>query len=82
MPRYCCENCFKNLYVKDFVSSKNHIGDCDYCDSTNVNIVSIEEIGQYFRECFGKAFESIEAGTGAMYDSDTKEYLANQQYSL
>lgn len=82
MPRYCCENCFKNLYVKDFVSSKNHIGDCDYCDSTNVNIVSIEEIGQYFRECFGRAFESIEAGTGAMYDSDTKEYLAHQQYSV
>lgn len=82
MPQYCCENCFNNLYIKEFVSSKNCIGDCDYCGSTSVNIVSVEEIGQYFRECFGKAFESIEEGTGAIYDSDTKEYWANRRYSI
>lgn len=82
VPQYCCKNCFNNLYIKEFASNKNCIGDCDYCGSTSVNIVSVEEIGQYFRECFGKAFESIEEGTGAMYDSDTKEYWVNQRYSV
>lgn len=73
MSQYCCENCFNNLYIKEFVSSKNRIGDCDYCGAANVNIISAREIWQYFRECFDKAFESIDEGTGAMYDSDTKE---------
>lgn len=82
VPQYCCENCFNNLYIKEFVSSKNCIGDCDYCGSTNVNIVLIEEIGKYFRECFDKAFESIDEGTGAMYDSDAKEYVVKQRYSV
>lgn len=82
VPQYCCENCFNNLYIKEFVLSKNCIGDCNYCGSINVNIVSVEEIGQYFRECFDKAFESIEEGTGAMYDSEAKEYLVNQRYSV
>ncbi len=82
MPQYCCEKCFNNVYVKAFVSSKNRIGHCDYCGSTNVSIISVEEIGWYFRECFDKAFEPIEEGSGAIYDSDTKEYLVNQQYSV
>ena len=75
MPQYCCEKCFNNVYVKAFVSSKKRIGHCDYCGSTNVSIISVEEIGWYFRECFDKAFEPIEEGSGAIYDSDTKEYL-------
>ncbi len=78
----CCENCFNNTYIKDFVSSKGSIGDCDYCGSTGVNIVSVEEIGQYFRECFEKAFEPIDAGTGAMYDGDSNEYIVGERYSV
>ncbi|MDO4447005.1 MAG: RES domain-containing protein [Lachnospiraceae bacterium] len=72
--RYCCEKCFSNKYLKEYILSENKGGKCDYCNSNGVNIISTEKIGAYIRECLKKAYEDIENGTGAYWDSEEKQY--------
>lgn len=62
--RYCCEKCFSNKYLKEYILSERNVGKCDYCNSNGVNIISTGEIGAYIRECLKKAYEDIENGTG------------------
>lgn len=71
---HCCEKCFSNSYIQTFIKSHGNVGDCDYCNSRNVYVTSIDTLGFFFRECFDKAYEYIEEGTGAYYDSEEKEY--------
>ena len=72
--RYCCENCFANLHIKEFIIREGENGNCDYCGQKNTHIISNKRIGLYFRECFDKAYETIDTGSGAYYDSEDKDY--------
>lgn len=45
--RYCCEKCFSNKYLKEYILSERNVGKCDYCNSNGVNIISTGEIGAY-----------------------------------
>ena len=71
---YCCTNCFSNDNIKNYIVSHNRIGECDYCGSKNVFTISTEDIGMFFRDCFSKAYETIESGTGAYYDPEDRDY--------
>ena len=75
---YCCEKCFGNQHIKDFIECEDAKGDCDYCGSKNVFIVSIEHIGTFIRSCIPKAYENLDDGTGAYYDSEYKEYYGSK----
>ena len=72
--RYCCDKCFYNIDIKRYIENQNNFGQCDYCNEKDVHIMGVEELGRYFRECFDKAYESLDTGTGAFYDSEDKEY--------
>ena len=65
---------FFNKYLKEYILSERNVGKCDYCNSNGVNIISTGEIGAYIRECLKKAYEDIENGTGAYWDSEEKQY--------
>lgn len=71
---YCCEKCFYNEYIQNYIQDNGSIGACDYCDASNVAVVEVSKLGKYFRECFDKAYETLDAGTGAYYDGEEKEY--------
>ena len=71
---YCCTNCFSNDNIKNYIVRHNRIGECDYCGSKNVFTISTEDIGMFFRDCFSKAYETIESGTGAYYDPEDRDY--------
>ncbi len=47
--RYCCEKCFSNKYLKEYILSERNVGKCDYCNSNGVNIISTGEIGAYIQ---------------------------------
>ena len=84
---HCCENCFINKDIKSFIRKNGVIGTCEYCDSKDVYVILTGKIGAFLRECIDKAYEDVDAGSGAMYDSETKEYLggggqAAIQYSV
>ena len=49
---YCCEKCFYNKYIQNYIQDNGSIGACDYCDASDVSVVEVSELGKYFRECF------------------------------
>ena len=44
----CCINCFNDNFLKDFISKKNEIDNCDYCDSQNVYCIDVETLSCFF----------------------------------
>ena len=73
---HCCENCFTNRYIKEYIRGQREIGTCNYCNAESVYVISTKEIGTYIRECLDKAYENIDGGTGVMYDSEDNENYA------
>lgn len=72
--RYCCENCFSDMYLKNYIRENGEKGTCEYCNSQGAYIITTEQIGEYIRECIKKAYEDVGGGTGANYDPEEKEY--------
>ena len=72
--RYCCENCFSDIYLKNYIRGNGETGICEYCNSQSVYIITTKKIGEYIRECIEKAYEDVNEGTGAYYDSEEYGY--------
>lgn len=84
---FCCENCFTNIHIKEYIKEQNILGQCDYCHAKNSFVINIVDIGAFFRESFNKAYEPLDAGTGSYYDPEEKEYCGQggepaQRYSV
>ena len=75
---YCCDKCFINDSIKKYIIRNSSItGDCPYCSSKNVPLISTVQLGKYMSECIDKAYETIEGGTGAMYDNEDDIYVGS-----
>lgn len=45
----CCINCFESSYLSQIIVNNKQVGDCDYCDSKDVNIFDPTELIIFFR---------------------------------
>lgn len=73
---YCCEECFENMGIKNFVrENKESLGYCKYCGTNNASLISLRTLKQYLCSCIDKAYDDIDNGTGAMYDSEDRIYI-------
>lgn len=73
---YCCEACFENIPIKKFIrENKEFFGTCKYCGTNNTSLISLTTLKEYLCSCINKAYDDIDNGTGAMYDSEDKIYL-------
>ena len=73
---FCCSNCFNNHFIQKYIEDNaEEEGNCPYCKSNKVQMISLETMGKYLRECIEKAYEGCDDGTGAMYDSEEEMYL-------
>lgn len=71
----CCDKCFKNQDIINYILSNGVIGDCPVCGNRGVKTISLKELGQFIRECLDKAYEELDEGTGAIYDSEDECYI-------
>ncbi|BAK97759.1 hypothetical protein OBV_05610 [Oscillibacter valericigenes Sjm18-20] len=71
----CCEECFSDPEIKKFIEAEGNIGVCDFCDSQNVNVRTVEDVGNFIREGLSRAYEHVEDFTGAMWDSESSRYI-------
>ena len=72
----CCPSCFVNSFIQQYIDDKyEDEGCCPYCKAENAHLISVKTLGAYLRECIDKAYEHCDAGTGVMWDSETKDYL-------
>ena len=44
----CCENCFNDLFLKEYIKENGEIGDCDFCNSKNVHCIPPTELADLF----------------------------------
>ena len=44
----CCENCFKDLFIKGKIKNDGKLGDCNFCSSKKVNCIDPSELEKYF----------------------------------
>lgn len=72
---YCCVNCFNQSDIADYIRGCRQFGNCDYCGTQNIEVISTKKAGEYIRSCLDKAYEPLEEGTGAWYDSEEKQYV-------
>lgn len=70
----CCEFCFENKHLIKYILNNGAKGDCDYCGAKECYTIDLDVIGEHMRDCIAKAYEDVEAGTGAYYDSEEKTY--------
>tara|TARA_R110001632_G_scaffold63318_2_gene151433 strand:- start:93820 stop:94848 length:1029 start_codon:yes stop_codon:yes gene_type:complete len=45
----CCINCFTSDYLISIINADDRIGDCNFCNSTNVSIYAARELADFFR---------------------------------
>lgn len=73
---FCCPHCFENKYISDYINDNYEtIGNCPYCYSESMPLISVRELGIYMRECIEKAYDGCDDGTGAMYISEDKIFI-------
>lgn len=47
---YCCSNCFWDAELKSYIiTNSNGIGDCDFCQSKNTEVLNTLELSDYFQ---------------------------------
>jgi hypothetical protein len=73
----CCEKCFDDKYIKQFIVDDNNKGDCDYCGSSGVFVADTSEVGQFIREGLNRAYENVD-DSGVYWDSEEKVYTAGE----
>lgn len=52
----CCVNCFSNPFIIKWIQENGDIDECGYCGSENAEVVAVEDIGDFIRECLSKAY--------------------------
>lgn len=75
--QFICRNCFTDKELKGFILSQGNIGDCNCCESKRVEVISIEEVLDFFKELFdnfqpkkdGKSLISIIQGNWSMFSN-------------
>jgi hypothetical protein len=73
----CCENCFDEEFIREFIKESEEKGNCDYCSGKDVYIAELSDVGEYIRKCIGKAYEDVDE-SGLYWDSEEKEYTAGK----
>jgi len=57
-----CHNCFADKELKSFViASRSSVGNCDVCGSTNVHLIDLNELFDFFQE-LGACFKVVNQG--------------------
>lgn len=75
---YCCEKCFKEKAISNYIrkyGNKHKYEKCSFCNSKNIYLIKPYKLRKYLLRIIYKKYEDIDNGTGAMYDSETKEYI-------
>lgn len=73
--RKACIQCFKDKVVREEISERNELGDCDWCGAKKVCIIPIFELGELFR-----GVVSIYEPAG--FNGDSLGYLLQDEWEI
>lgn len=73
---YCCEKCFKEKEIVNYIIQYNKMGKCSFChEDSPVYIRSAKEVGDFIRDGVRRAYEHVDEMSGAMWDGEEKRYI-------
>src|ERR1700728_1027338 len=58
----CCSECFSSYYLKGIINSSTTKGDCNFCGSENVVVISPRRLALFFRSIFDLYSVNAEIG--------------------
>lgn len=73
MDKFCCMNCFSESAIRNFIESKDMLGDCDYCRSESIHICGVKDVGEFVMEGIERHYEDAANQVG--YASSEGGYL-------
>ena len=73
MCEWCCENCFKEKNIVDFIIDSRDVGNCDYCKSKEVYVASLAIVGDFIREGISREYEPIDS-YNSRYDPEEQGF--------
>lgn len=62
---FACDNCFSDRELKAFIYSQGNVGNCEYCDSKESNIIKLDELFDFF-EVLLSNFEHSDKGSSLL----------------
>lgn len=71
----CCINCFNNKTLHYDIHYKNTLGNCEFCDSTNIHIYTTEDLSELFVPLFD-LYEEDQDGV-CIYEALYKDFYNN-----
>lgn len=77
---YCCTNCFMDNYIIEVIKDYDEVGDCDYCESEEVNIVDEDELVHYFG-IVKKLYKPLMIGENMTTDDDAVD-IGEQLFTI
>jgi hypothetical protein len=81
--KFCCTNCFHDRFLKkQILGFSDKIGNCNYCNSSNINILNIEKLQDFF-EIIIELYEENEDGISLseILDKDWKIFNLSTELS-
>lgn len=74
MELKCCTECFENAEIRAYIEDVGEVSTCNYCKSEQVYCAPLDVVGDFIRDGVERAYETVDDGTGSMYDSDSESY--------
>lgn len=68
------KNCFNEKEIIKYIKNNGQNGSCPYCGSNNVLTMTTDKVGTFVRMGVKRAYEHLEEGTGAIFDSEEKRF--------
>ncbi|MBM3436518.1 MAG: RES domain-containing protein [Bacteroidetes bacterium] len=63
----CCVSCFSDPEIQCFIKQSANLNDCDYCQSKNVYVREVSEVGDFIRIGISRRYE--DAANSVSYES-------------
>lgn len=58
---FCCERCFDDIEIREWIRANGELGDCPYCDSKNVLLCDTQSVGDFIKTGFRRAYEQVDS---------------------
>lgn len=65
----CCEECFSDSFVKEYIRDNGERGECHYCDAHDVNCLEPDDLTELFQPVVD-LYEIVEIGVNRTPDED------------
>lgn len=69
----CCENCFNDKFLKDYIKVHGSIEDCDYCGSSGVLCIAVSSLTDLFDPVID-LYEPLEKGIHHFDDDNPSDF--------